>query len=213
MPPRETGSRLREAWSWLSGATTGARQLRVGAALVLLLWGTVDQARYYLSLRADNLRDLQRAARWIPLIVRCRFVWPGENWMKASRGSGSGVGKAIQANPADPAPRQALLRFLIEQERFDEALSLTDASLKYSPKDANLLVDRGLLALRRGHPDQAVDSWERAIAVDPGQLAAHLYLANELDHEGKAQAAAGHYEMFLNAVARQPVDNVRRRRR
>ncbi len=56
------GSRLSQAWSWLTGATAGARQLRIGAALVLLLWGTVDQARYYLSLRADNLQDLQRAA-------------------------------------------------------------------------------------------------------------------------------------------------------
>jgi tetratricopeptide (TPR) repeat protein len=113
--------------------------------------------------------------------------------------------KAMQVNPADPAPRQALLRFLIGQGRIDEALSLTDASLKYSPKDANLLVDRGLLEMRLGQPDQAVESWERAISADPGQMSARLYLANELDHEGKAHAAAGHYEVFLNAVARQPV--------
>ncbi len=65
----------------------------------------------------------------------------------------------MQANPADPAPRQALLRFLIDQNRLDEAFDLTEASLKYAPKDANLLVDRGLLAARRGHADQALASW------------------------------------------------------
>ena len=79
--------------------------------------------------------------------------------------------RAMQANPADPAPRQALLRFLIDQNRFDEAFNLTDASLKYTPKDANLLVDRGFLALRRGHADQALASWDQALAVDSGPIA------------------------------------------
>ena len=59
--------------------------------------------------------------------------------------------RAVQANPADPAARQALLRLLIDQDRFDEAFDLTEASLKYTPKDANLLVNRGFLALRRGY--------------------------------------------------------------
>ena len=77
----------------------------------------------------------------------------------------------MQANPADPAPRQALLQFLIDQNRFDEAFSLTEASLKYTPKDANLLVDRGFLALQRGHADQALASWNQALAVDPEPVA------------------------------------------
>jgi tetratricopeptide (TPR) repeat protein len=201
-------SRLSLAWGWLTGGTAGARQLRVGAALVLLLWGTVDQVRYYLSLHADNLKDLQRAAAMdsfdssVQMRLARRELDEGH-----AQPAEAAWRKAIQANPADPGPRQALLRFLIGQERFDEALGLTDASLKYTPRDANLLVDRGLLALRLGQPDQAVESWTRAISVDPGQVVAHLYLANQLDHEGKAQAAAGHYEVFLAAVARQPAAN------
>jgi tetratricopeptide (TPR) repeat protein len=199
------GSRLSYAWLWLKGGTTGARQLRIGAALVLLLWGTVDQVRYYLSLHADNLQDLQRAAAMdsfdssVQMRLARRELDEGH-----SQPAEAAWRRAIQTNPADPAPRQALLKFLIGQERFDDALGLTDASLKYAPRDANLLVDRGLLAMRLGQTDQAVESWNRAIAVDPGQMLAQLYLANELDHEGKVQAAAGHYKVFLNAVARQP---------
>jgi tetratricopeptide (TPR) repeat protein len=199
------GSRLSHAWRWLTSGAAGARQLRIGAALVLLLCGTVDQVRYYLSLRSDNLRDLQRAASMdsfdssVQMRLARRELDEGH-----AQPAEAAWRKAIQANPADPAPRQALLKFLIGQERFDEALGLTNASLKYAPRDANLLVDRGLLAMRLGQPDQAVESWNQAIAVDPGQMLAHLYLANELDHEGKAQAAAGHYQVFLTAVARQP---------
>jgi tetratricopeptide (TPR) repeat protein len=201
------GSRLSLAWGWLAGGTAGARQLRIGAALVLLLWGTVDQVRYYLALHADNLRDLQRAAEMdsfdSPVQMRLARKEMDEGHSQPAEAAWR---KAIQANPADPAPRQALLRFLIGQERFDEALSLTDASLKYTPKEPNLLVDRGLLAIRLGHPDVAIESWGRAIAFDPGQVFAHLYLANELDHEGKFDAAAGHYKAYLSIVARQPVD-------
>jgi tetratricopeptide (TPR) repeat protein len=111
--------------------------------------------------------------------------------------------RALQANPLDPAPRHALLKFLLDQKRFDEAYSLTEASLKYTPKDANLLVDRGLLALQFGLADEALANWDEALVVDPGQPMAHLYLAHELDREGKAQPAAAHYKSFLDKVAQQ----------
>jgi len=114
--------------------------------------------------------------------------------------------KAIQSNPADPAPQQALLRFLVEQSRFDEAYNLSDAYLNYFPNDANLWMDHGLLALRRGSSEQAIESWNRTIAIDPSQTRAHLYLASELDHQGKAQAAAGHYKVALSRIAEQPSD-------
>jgi tetratricopeptide (TPR) repeat protein len=62
-------------------------------------------------------------------------------------------------------------------------------------------MDRGLLAQRRGQPDQAMESWNRALAIDPGHSSAHLYLADELDRQGKAQDAAAHYKAFLEMVA------------
>ncbi|HWJ47422.1 MAG TPA: hypothetical protein VNS62_07205, partial [Candidatus Udaeobacter sp.] len=98
----------------------------------------------------------------------------------------------------------ALLKVLLGQKRFDEAFTLTEASLKYAPKDANLLVDRGLLELQRGHEDEALADWERALKADSNQSVAHLYLAHELDRERKAQSAALHYRSFLDRIAQQP---------
>ncbi len=107
----------------------------------------------------------------------------------------------MQANPADPAPRQVLLQLLIDQDRYDEALALTDASLKYAPRDANLLFDRGVLAYRRGQTEEALANWNDALKADPSQSLPHLYIASELDREGKAQPAALHYAAFLQKVA------------
>ena len=173
--------------------------------MVLLAWGTVDQARYYLALHTDDLHDLQRAEMLnsfdsaLQMRLAHRAMEDGQTQQAEAAWK-----RAVQANPADPAARQALLRFLIDQNRYDEAVTLTDASLKITPKDANLLVDRGLLAQRGGHADQALASWNQALAVDPGQSLAHLYIADELDREGNALAAASHYNIFLGTVVRQP---------
>jgi tetratricopeptide (TPR) repeat protein len=193
--------RLSEVWSWISSASQSARILRTSAAILLLLWGTVDQARHYLSLRT-NLRDLQRAAYLDSFDSELQMRLARQHLQDGKPEEAEAAWKsAIQANPADESPRQVLLRFLIEHNRFDEAYQLTEASLHYSPRDANLLVDKGLLALRLGNSDEAINSWNRALAIDRNQTLAHLYLASELDSEGKPKEAAAHYQAFLWAIA------------
>ena len=200
----QAGGSLVSAGRWMIGNTLPARRLRLTAAVLLLLWGAVDQVRYYLALQNDDLRDLQRASALnsfdssLQMRVAHRALEDGEKQQAEAAWR-----RAIQTNPADPAPRQALLQFLIGQDRFDEALALTDASLKYSPRDANLLVDRGLLAMRAGRADEAEANLTQALAIDPKQWLAQLYLAGQLDHEGKAQEAVAHYGAFLSGVSRQ----------
>ena len=193
------------AGKWLAGSTAGVRSLRVGAVLLLLVWGTVDQARYYLSLNTDDVHDLQRAAALdgydSSLQMRLARKQMDNGQEKEAEASWK---LAVQANPTDPGARQALLRLLIDQNRFDEAYNLTESSLKIAPKDVNLLVDRGFLDVQRGHADDAVASWNEALRVDPNQSLAHLFLADELDREGKPQAAASHYNTFLQRIAQQP---------
>jgi tetratricopeptide (TPR) repeat protein len=201
----EARGQFASACRWLVGAAPGARALRVSAAVLLLAWGTVDQARYYLALHAGNLNDLRRAAAMdsFDSTLQMRLA---DTAMKSGQPEQAEAAwrRALQSNPADPAPRQALLRFLIERNRFDEASKLIDSSLNYAPKDANLLVDQGLLALQAGHANVARAAWEKAIAVDPKQTNAHLYLASELDREGDAPLAAAHYTNFLEQISRQP---------
>jgi tetratricopeptide (TPR) repeat protein len=200
----QVGGSFATACRWLVGDARAARSLRMGTALLLLLWGTVDQTRYYLALHTDNLHDLQRAAALnsfdssLQVHIASRALADGQ-----PQQAEDALKRAMRANPSDPAPRHALLQFLIDHNRTDEAFSLTEASLKYLQEDANLLVDRGLLALQKDKADQAVANWNKALQADPKQSLAHLYLADELDREGKPQLAASHYGAFLSTVARQ----------
>jgi hypothetical protein len=56
-------SRMVEIARWFAGPAPQARAVRIGVAVTLLTWGTLDQVHYYLALHHDNLADLQRAAK------------------------------------------------------------------------------------------------------------------------------------------------------
>ncbi len=189
---------------WMAGNSPSARRLQVTAAVLLLLWGTVDQIRHYLALRNDDIFALQKAAALdsfdsqlqMRLAKRQLEIGNGQQAESALR-------RAMELSPADPSPRQALLKFLLDSKRFDEAYRLTTASLKYDPKDPHLLIDHGILALQFDHADQALADWKQALAIDSNQPLAHLYLAHELDRQGKALEASGHYRSFLESIAQQ----------
>ena len=204
----DAGGRFALAWRWMVGNTVGAKRLRIGSAMALLIWGSVDQARHYLALHSDDLRDLRRATALNSFDSQLQGRLAKKELEIGETGAAEGAWKrAIAANPADPAPRQALLRFLLAQKRFDEAFTLTEASLKYSPKDANLLIDRGLLTMQRGNTNDALANWSQALKIDPNEYAAHLYLAHELDREGKSAEAAAHYWSYLQKMGQQPGDH------
>ncbi len=199
-----TGGRLDAIWQWLKQDSLRSRSVRIAAVVLLLIWGTLDQARYYMALHTDDLRDLQRAASLnsfdsaLQLRLARQEVSEG-NPQQAELA----LRRAVQVNPADPVARHTLLKLLIEQKRFDEAFTATDDALKHFPKDANLLVDHGLLEAQRGHPNRARADWDRALLADPKQWLPHLYLAQELDRENETRAAATHYAVFLEKIRQQ----------
>ena len=197
------GGSVASSVRWLAGDTPGARRLQVSAAVLLLVWGTVDQVHHYLALRSEDMPSLQRAAVLDAFDSQLQMRLAHKELESGnSEQAESAWRRAMQISPSDPDPKQALLKFLVEQKRFDEALSLAEVSLKYSPNDPNLLVNHGILSLRFDHPDRALEDWNQALKIDPNQTLAQLYLANELDREGKPLEAAAHYRGFLEQISR-----------
>jgi tetratricopeptide (TPR) repeat protein len=108
---------------------------------------------------------------------------------------------AITLNPRNKSLRHAYARVLIETGRFEDAYEAYGNMLRMYPRDADALINYGLLAARLNHPDEAVDSWERAVDADPNQPNAQLYLAEALDQRHEAAAAARHWEAFLRLAS------------
>ena len=198
------GSRLR----WVIGNSRPARVLRVATAVILLAWGSIDQVRYYLALHQESVTDLRRAAALdaYDSALQTHLGWQEFKAGKSGEAAAAWT-QALRANPTNAAPRDALLSYLTQHNRFDEAYALTRQSLRYTPRDVNLLVNHGILANQLGHREEAIQSWQQAIAVDSSQVAVYLYTAGELDREGKAEAAIPYYMMFLEKVAQAGANN------
>jgi tetratricopeptide (TPR) repeat protein len=200
-------STVAAAFRWLVGPVPAARALRVGTAVALLAWGTVDQVRYYLALHDDNLPDLQRAAA-LNAYDSTLEMHLAHKELDAGKPEAAEAAwkRAIQANPIDPAPRNAFLQYLTREKRYNEAYALTRVAIERSPHDAQLLTNHGVLAMQLGHNDEALKSWEKAIERDPSLADAQLYLAAELDREGKPAEAGPHYGAYLEIVAHHGAD-------
>ena len=195
------GSQIAASLRWFVGRSAGARAFRISAAVLLVAWGTVDQVRYFFALHDENMAYLQRAAALnaydssVQMHLGQKEVQAGQMEQAAAAWR-----QAVRSNPGDPAPRNQLLKYLTGQKRFQEAYQLTHESLRHTPKDPDLLVNNGILAGQLGHREEAEESWKKAIVLDPSQLYAHLYLAGELDREGKAEAAIPHYMTYLELI-------------
>jgi tetratricopeptide (TPR) repeat protein len=195
-------------FGWVTGKTLAARALRISLILLFLFWGCLDQLHYYWANVSANLNSLQRAARLNPndSAIQSRLA----NVADAAGNRAlalSSLQRAAALSPSNVGLQEAYARGLIVAGRLADAYSVYHNLLLHSPQNANALVNYGLLAQRMGHPEEAIDSWQRAVASDPMQSNAQLYLAQALEQSGEQQAAARHYQAYLQIVAKHPADH------
>ena len=109
--------------------------------------------------------------------------------------------QAAAVNPDKDSVQEAYARELITAGRGGEAYTFYQTLLARYPHNVDALINYGLLAQQMGHGEEAVDSWQRAVELDPGQTNAQLYLAQALEQRGELQAAARHYRVYLEVVS------------
>lgn len=194
-------SNFRPGAAWLTGGTPGARALRIGVVALLFGWAAMDQVHFWWSNQTTNLAALQRAAALNPddssLLARLANAREAAGQKEAAMAA---MQAAARLNPAGFAVQESYGRLLIEAGRDADAYAQYQKMVARWPKNVNALIDYGMLAHRLGHDEEAVDSWQRAVDADPSEASAQLYLAQGLDQEEQAQAAARHYRAYLEIV-------------
>jgi tetratricopeptide (TPR) repeat protein len=195
-------SALQSLTGWLTGPAPAARGIRIATAAMLLAWAAMDQLHFYWSSEADSLPALERAAKLNPddSSVQTRLA-RAETLAGKRDASLVALQRASSLNPGNFPQQEAFARGLIEAGRRAEAYAQYQKMILRWPRSADALVNYGLLAQSLRHDEEAIDSWERAVDIDPGQANAQLYLAQALDRRGEAQAAARHYRGYLQIVA------------
>ena len=162
----------------------------------------------HFSLRTDdgNLSALLRAARINPYdsAVQARIARAESQSGKRDEAVAA-LTRAVEINPNSIALQQACARAMIEDGRYADAYAHYQKMLEQFPRDADSLVNYGLLAARLGHPDEAMDAWEKSVDVNPNQPNVHLYLAEAFDQRGEFAAASRHWNAFLQLAGTQSV--------
>jgi tetratricopeptide (TPR) repeat protein len=100
--------------------------------------------------------------------------------------------------PDTPQGRMQQALQLESQGQAAEALKIYDQLIKADPRDIAALAYRGWLLKRAGLPDQAMESLDRAIAVDPRFPDAHFFKGMVLYQDRKDPAGAvSEFRLFL----------------
>ncbi|MHB8503645.1 MAG: tetratricopeptide repeat protein [Candidatus Acidiferrales bacterium] len=200
------------AAGWLTGQAAAARALRIAAVVLLFTWAGVDQLHFWWSSEANSLPALERAAELNPDDSAVQIRLAHAEQIAGQRDAAlAAMQRAAAVNPASLALQESYGRSLIEAARYADANTQFEKIIARWPRNADALVDLGMLAHRFGHDEEAVDDWQRAVDADPGQSNAQLYLAQALDQQGELQAAARHYRIYLEIIAarheKNPADN------
>ena len=94
-------------------------------------------------------------------------------------------------HPKDALVKRNYIQLLILKNRLDDASRLNDETLKSSPHDANAMVAKGQIQLRRNDAAGAVETLQRALSDDRDSAVAHYQLGLAFDQQqNEAQAEA-----------------------
>ena len=187
---------------WLTGPAASARALRIAAIVLLFAWAGLDQLHFWWSSEASALPALERAATLNPDDSAVQVRLARAEQLAGQRDAAlAAMRRAAALNPASLPLQESYGRSLIEAGHDSDAYNHFQGIIARWPRNADALVNYGMLAHRLGRDEEAVDSWRRAVDVDPGQPNAQLYLAQALDQQGELQAAARHYRVYLEIIA------------
>lgn len=204
-PVSEAASTVTGATGWWGRQAASAHAFRVALATVFFLWGGVDQLHYFFGVDENNLARLERAAAMNPYDATMQQrIARAESRAGEREKADKALERAIAANPRNPGPQHARARALLLDGRYDEAYKHFTQMLKFLPRDAEALLSFGMVAAKLGHADEAMESWQKALDIDPGQGNAHLYLAAAFEHQGQPAVAARHYQAYLSLAAAHP---------
>jgi len=175
---------------------------RVALAGILLLWGAAEEVRYAMGTADGNLSALVRASRMNPYdsTVQARIAVAQGKAGKRDEAIAS-LERAVAINPQNIALQHACAKAMLQDGRYQDAYDHYAKMLRLFPRDPDALINYGLLAARLGHPDEAIDSWQKALAADPNQPNPHLYLAQAFDQRGDLASAARQWQEFLRTAA------------
>ena len=133
----------------------------------------------------NALKDARQAVELRPGSAEARLIWAEANeHFGQTETAAHEYGWLYERGQRSPDVVLGLGRCWQDLARFAEARQVLDAFLAEQPARADVLVERGRLALREGGTTPAEPYFRRAVVADPSNLDAHRFLLRCLEEAG-----------------------------
>lgn len=120
-----------------------------------------------------------------------------------SPGDPTGAGPARPLSPEMLAGMLEAARQSLFAGRYSEAIAAYQAVLKRDPRNVNAMSHLGYIVALGGHADAALETFDKALAIDPNYPPAHFFRGQVLaEAKGDYAGAARAWERFLVLVPR-----------
>jgi Tetratricopeptide repeat len=144
--------------------------------------------------------------RWqsVPLLAAALLLIAGLDQVRYYFSTRSDLGAlkiAAAMVPYDSVIQSRLARGLLDEQRYDEAYEHYLPIVDHMRATSVALINFGLLCKRRGEDARAIESFNRAIELNPNSAPAQLHLAETLQENGKPEEAAEHFERYQKLLA------------
>jgi len=113
---------------------------------------------------------------------------------------------ALAPTETAPAPSPAVVRGVLADGRYDEAVASADALIAAEPLNPTGHYLRGLALVNGGEDARALVDLRKAVYLDPGAGLAHFLLAGALHRLGDPHAAAREYRAAADTLGSRPED-------
>ena len=124
---------------------------------------------------------------------------PGPPVTPGPSGAVPGSGKAIA--PEMLAGMLSAARQSLAEGRYQEAIAAYQAVLKRQPETVDAMTHLGLIVAIGGHADSALETWDKALRIDPDYAPAYLYRGEVLyEVKRNSPAAIESWRRFLALV-------------
>jgi tetratricopeptide (TPR) repeat protein len=107
----------------------------------------------------------------------------------------------LEAHPDSPEGYTWLARYLLGQQRADDALLAAQQAAKIAPKSSVALALRGCARWQAEKDPNAIDDLRKALFISPGTQDAHICLGQIYEEQGKLDAAIESYSRALSGRA------------
>ena len=133
------------------------------------------------------------------------FFYLGERWDEAEKA----LKKALEHQPDYSRALFTLASVYMETGQLDRAQAKLLATELLTPDDLDIQLNLGILALRAGRSEEALDRLDRCIAAEHNTEAARFHRATALQDLGRLDEALVIYRALVadNLVWRQPILN------